>query len=57
MTHGDAALLVQMTFDSAAELDAALASAARAEARVDFSRFPRFDGRVTHQAFTTVEHS
>jgi uncharacterized protein (TIGR02118 family) len=43
-------LLAQMTFDSAADLDAALKSDARREARTDFARFPAFTGEVTHQA-------
>lgn len=47
---GGRLLLAQMTFDSAAALDAALASEARARARVDFQDFPPFDGTVTHQA-------
>jgi uncharacterized protein (TIGR02118 family) len=45
-------LLAQMTFDSAADLDAALKSDARREARADFARFPAFVGEVTHQAMT-----
>ena len=43
-------LLAQMTFDDAAALDKALRSDARREAREDFSRFPSFEGEVTHQA-------
>jgi uncharacterized protein (TIGR02118 family) len=43
-------LLAQMTFDSAAALNAALASEARKAAREDFQHFPRFDGEVTHEA-------
>ena len=43
-------LLAQMTFDSAAALDTALASEARARARADFQNFPPFEGSVTHQA-------
>jgi len=43
-------LLAQMTFDSVAALDAALASEARARARVDFQHFAPFEGSVTHQA-------
>jgi hypothetical protein len=39
-----------MTFDAAADLDTALRSPARREARADFSRFPPFDGEVTHEA-------
>ena len=49
---GGRLLLAQMTFDSAAALDAALASEARVHAREDFKRFPPFDGSVTHQAMS-----
>jgi uncharacterized protein (TIGR02118 family) len=45
-------LLAQMSFDSAADLDAALHSQARCEARDDFAHFPPFDGEVTHEALT-----
>jgi uncharacterized protein (TIGR02118 family) len=45
-------LLAQMTFDSAADLDEALMSDARREARADFARFPPFAGEVTHQAMS-----
>lgn len=47
---GGTLLLAQMTFDAAADLDTALRSPARREARADFSRFPPFDGEVTHEA-------
>jgi uncharacterized protein (TIGR02118 family) len=47
---GDTMLLAQMTFDSAADLNAALTSEARKAARDDFQHFPRFDGEVTHEA-------
>jgi len=50
VTSGGRLLLAQMTFDSAAALDAALASEARIRAREDFGRFPPFEGSVTHQA-------
>ena len=43
-------LLAQMIFDSREDLQRALQSEARAEAREDFARFPRFDGAVYHQA-------
>jgi len=43
-------LVAQMTFDSAADLNAALASEARARARADMSNFPRFAGAASHQA-------
>lgn len=46
-------LIAQMTFDDIPALNAALASPARAAARDDFANFPRFDGEVTHQAFTS----
>ena len=48
--RADTFLLAQMVFDSAADLDAALRSQARAQARDDFDRFPPFDGEVTHEA-------
>lgn len=47
---GGTMLLSQMTFDSAVELNAALASDARRRARDDFHRFPAFAGEVTHEA-------
>ena len=43
-------LLAQMVFESAADLNAALASEARARARADMPNFPRFSGTVSHQA-------
>lgn len=46
----DTMLLAQMTFETAADLDAALASEARVRARDDFANFPAFSGEVTHQA-------
>lgn len=48
--RGESMLLAQMQFDSAADLDAALRSEARAQARDDFHRFPPFEGEVTHEA-------
>src|SRR5438552_3301239 len=45
-------LLAQMVFDTQADLDAALRSPARRDARDDFGRFPPFDGEVTHEAMT-----
>lgn len=47
---GDTMLLAQMSFDSPAELNLALASEARKVARDDFQRFPDFQGDVTHEA-------
>jgi uncharacterized protein (TIGR02118 family) len=48
-------LLAQMIFDSPSDLDRALQSAARAEARVDFAHFPAFQGVVYHQATISEE--
>lgn len=47
---GGTFLLAQMVFETANELDAALRSPARREARDDFARFPPFEGDVTHEA-------
>jgi uncharacterized protein (TIGR02118 family) len=49
---GGSALLAQMTFESAAALDAALRSQARREARADFARFGAFAGEITHEALS-----
>lgn len=43
-------LLVEMRFEDQAELEAALAAPARALAREDFTRMPRFAGTITHEA-------
>ncbi len=50
--RADTFLLAQMQFDSASDLDAALRSDARRQARDDFHRFPPFSGEVTHEAMT-----
>jgi len=50
--RGGTFLLVQMQFDSASDLDAALRSPARRQARDDFQSFPPFSGEVTHEAMT-----
>jgi len=50
VNRGGTFLLAQMQFDSGADLDAALRSEARREAREDFHRFPPFSGEVTHEA-------
>ena len=47
---GETFLLAQMRFDSVRDLDAALRSAARRQARDDFHGFPPFSGEVTHEA-------
>lgn len=51
--HADLALIAEMTFDNAADLQRALASPGRAEARRDFQQFPAFHGEVLHQAVRT----
>jgi uncharacterized protein (TIGR02118 family) len=48
--RGETFLLAQMQFDSPGDLDAALRSPARREARDDFHHFPPFSGEVTHEA-------
>jgi uncharacterized protein (TIGR02118 family) len=50
--RGDTFLLAQMQFDSAGDLDAALRSEARQQARADFHGFPPFSGEVTHEAMS-----
>lgn len=52
---GNFALLAQMVFDSAADLQAALESRERQEAREDFSNFPPFHGEIFHQATASEE--
>jgi len=49
------ALLAQMIFDTADDLDKALQSDARAIAREDFGSFPPFNGLVYHQATISEE--
>jgi uncharacterized protein (TIGR02118 family) len=48
-------LLAQMEFDTQEDLDRALGSEARADARRDFANFPRFEGSVYHQATRSEE--
>ncbi len=48
-------LVAQMIFDTAEDLNRALQSDARAEAREDFARFPQFEGTVFHQAVVSEE--
>ena len=52
VNRGRVGLLAQLVFESSSALDAALKSDARAAARDDFKRFPRFDGEVIHQAMS-----
>jgi uncharacterized protein (TIGR02118 family) len=53
--RGGSVLLAQLEFDSQADLQAALNSPQRAEARRDFEKFPLYEGTVTHQAMTSDE--
>ena len=48
--RGETFLLAQMQFDDLRDLDIALHSEARRQAREDFLQFPRFTGEVTHEA-------
>ncbi len=49
------AFLAQMVFASQDDLDRALQSEARAQARDDFGSFPPFHGLVFHQATESIE--
>ena len=49
---GETCLLAQMQFENAGDLDTALRSEARRQARDDFQQFPPFTGEVTHEAMT-----
>jgi len=46
-------LLAELVFDTLQDLNGALASQARADARTDFASFPEFRGTITHQAMVT----
>jgi uncharacterized protein (TIGR02118 family) len=48
-------LLVQMVFDTPEDLEAALKSEARADARQHFATFPPFQGGAFHQAVSSQE--
>lgn len=52
---GSTGLLAQLEFDSQADLERALQSAQRAEARRDFETFPPFEGKVVHQMMVSDE--
>jgi uncharacterized protein (TIGR02118 family) len=54
INRGGTLLLAQMTFDTVADLDAALRSTARQDARADFARFPAFAAEVTHEAMNAA---
>jgi uncharacterized protein (TIGR02118 family) len=49
------ALIAQMVFDSLADLERAVSSEERAEARRHFANFPPFEGVVYHQAAVSDE--
>lgn len=53
--QGAAFLLAQLEFESQADMEAALASPQRGEAREDFEAFPPYEGTVTHQAMFSEE--
>ncbi len=55
VNQGKAVLLAQLEFESQADLEAALASPQRAQARRDFERFPAYEGTVVHQAMACEE--
>lgn len=48
-------LIAEMVFASGEDLNAALASEARARARADFANFPKFTGRVTRAAMAAED--
>ena len=50
INRGDCALLAQMVFRSAQDLEAALQPEARRRARDNIHRFPPFTGSVIHEA-------
>ena len=52
MRPGGSFLLAQLHFDGVGDLDAALRSEARRQARADFYEFPPFSGEVTHEAMS-----
>ena len=55
VNEGKTFLLAQLEFESQADLERAMQSPQRAEARLDFQEFPPFAGTVTHQAMTSDE--
>jgi uncharacterized protein (TIGR02118 family) len=52
---GKALLVAQLEFESQADLERALESPQRAEARRDFQEFPPCEGKVFHQAMRQEE--
>ena len=53
--RGSTVLVAQLEFETQADLEQALASPERAEARRDFDRFPPYEGKVFHQAMRQEE--
>jgi hypothetical protein len=48
-------LIAQLEFETQADLEQALASPERAEARRDFGNFPPYEGKVFHEAMQSEE--
>ena len=55
VNQGKALLVAQLEFESQADLERALESPERAEARRDFESFPPYEGQVLHQAMSSQE--
>jgi len=55
VNRASALLVAQLEFETQADLDRALQSPERGEARRDFERFPPYEGRVLHQAMVQEE--
>jgi len=55
VNRASALLVAQLEFETQADLDRALQSPERTEARRDFENFPPFEGKVFHQAMVQEE--
>ena len=55
VNRGKAFVVAQLEFESQADLDRALGSPERAEARRDLEKFPPYAGKVFHQAMAQEE--
>ena len=55
VSEARAFLVAQLEFESQADLDRALASPERLQARRDFEAFPAREGEVSHQAMKSEE--
>jgi len=55
VNRGKAFVVAQLEFESQADLDRALESPERAEARRDFEKSPPYAGEVFHQAMNSEE--